>query len=63
MIVKNFNCRGSRWNEIKKSELGDNKILICRPVSANYLKKYGQMATAIDILITELPKKYQNIIF
>ena len=59
MKTKNFNCRGSRWNEVKKSELGAKFITIHRPVSYSFLQRYGQMATAIDVLRSEVPLKYQ----
>ena len=64
MMVKPFNCRGHRWNEIRKEEneiFDASFVVIARPVSYSFLRRHGQMATAIDVKRSELPKKYQNI--
>ena len=65
MKVKFFNCRGHRWNEIEKEtnpSFDESTVVIKRPVSYSFLKRHGQMATAIDVKRSELPKKYQGII-
>ena len=65
MKTLNFNCRGHRWNEILPDENKNMQeagyIIIKRPVSYSQLKKYGQMATAIDIMPDELPKSVRKI--
>jgi len=60
MRVRKFNLHQSRWNTIRKSQLGNNWITIERPVTLWGLKAgHGQMVTAIDVRINELPKDLQ----
>ena len=60
-----FNCRGMRWTGIKaesnKSMQEAGYVLITRPPSYWRLKRYGQMATSIDVMPHELPAKQRSI--
>jgi hypothetical protein len=59
---KSFICRGSRWHYIEPSNLKDDWITIRRDISQSMLERFGQVVTAIDVKIKELPKKYQPFI-
>lgn len=52
-----FRCRNSLWNEARDSRLGKEFITIARPVSYSFIKKHGQMVTAIDVKPHELPTR------
>lgn len=59
---KSFRCRGSLWQYVAKSELGEKYICIFRDVSRSMLEKYGQVASSIDVEPKEIPKKYVELV-
>ena len=62
MKVKPFNCLGSRWNEVEKSSLGNEYVLLKRPVSMSVLRKRGVFVSTADIHINSLPKRIVQIL-
>jgi len=60
--TKKFRCRGSLWNEVKESTLGEEYLLIQRPISHSVLRRKGVFVSAIDVTRKEVPKKYRDLL-
>ena len=56
MTTKFFNLHSHRWNEIGKSKLGENYLLVKRPIPArSRMGVIGQCVLAMDVLKKEIP--------
>jgi hypothetical protein len=60
-LSKKFRCRGSLWNEVEPSTLGQKYLTIRRPISLYALKRQGLYVTAIDVTREEVPTRLREL--